>query len=160
MDKYVGLDVSMEETSVCILDGAGNVVYEGKTPSQPDALAKLLSSKARDAIRIVFETGALASWLWHELKARNFPVICLDARHARAALSMRVNKTDRNDARGLAELARMGWYREANVKSMESRYVHALLAGYPPGKPASKHCLRKLWPSCAKRRIFVCCSIR
>lgn len=53
----------MEETSVCILDGAGNVVYEGKTPSQPDALVKLLSSKARDAIRIVFETGALASWL-------------------------------------------------------------------------------------------------
>ena len=65
MDKYVGLDVSMEETSVCILDGVGKVVYEGKAPSQPDALAKLLSSKARDAIRIVFETGALASWLWH-----------------------------------------------------------------------------------------------
>jgi transposase len=128
MDKYVGLDVSMEETSVCILDGAGNIVFEGKTASQPDALATLLRSKARDAARIVFETGALASWLWHELKARNFPVICLDARHARAALSMRVNKTDRNDACGLAELARMGWYREANVKSMEGRYVHALLA--------------------------------
>jgi transposase len=167
MDKYVGLDVSMEETSVCILDGVGNVVYEGKAPSQPDALAKLLSSKARDAIRIVFETGALASWLWHELKARNFPVICLDARHARAALSMRVNKTDRNDARGLAELARMGWYREANVKCMENRYIHALLAaraklvdlrrdienqmrgllkglGLPPGKSGIKALLEKI----------------
>ena len=120
MEKYVGLDVSMEETSVCVLDGGGNIVFEGKTSSQPDALSKLLRAKASDAARIVLETGSLACWLWHELRGRNFPVICLDARHARAALSMRVNKTDRNDARGLAELARMGWYREANVKSMES----------------------------------------
>ena len=122
MEKYVGLDVSMEETSVCVLDGGGNIVFEGKTSSQPDALSKLLRAKASDAARIVLETGSLASWLWHELRGRNFPVICLDARHVRAALSMRVNKTDRNDARGLAELARMGWYREANVKSMESQY--------------------------------------
>ena len=128
MEKYVGLDVSMEETSVCVLDGGGNIVFEGKTSSQPDALSKLLRGKASDAARIVLETGSLASWLWHELRGRNFPVICLDARHVRAALSMRVNKTDRNDARGLAELARMGWYREANVKSTESRYTHSLLA--------------------------------
>ena len=94
MEKYVGLDVSMEETSVCVLDGGGNVVFEGKTSSQPDALRKLLRAKASDAARIVLETGSLASWLWHELRGRNFPVICLDARHARAALSMRVNKTD------------------------------------------------------------------
>ena len=61
-------------------------------------------------------------------QGQKLPRYCLDARHARAALSMRVNKTDRNDARGLAELARMGWYREANVKSTESRYTHSLLA--------------------------------
>ena len=96
---------------------AGNIVFEGKTSSQPDSLSKLLRAKASDAARMVLETGSLASWLWHELRGRNFPVICLDARHVRAALSMRVNKTDRNDARGLAELARMGWYREANVKA-------------------------------------------
>lgn len=89
----------MEETSVCVLDDGGNIVFEGKTSSQPDALSKLLRAKASDAARIVLETGSLASWLWHELRSRNFPVICLDARHARAALSMRVNKTDRNDAR-------------------------------------------------------------
>ena len=104
MEKYVGLDVSMEETSVCVVDGGGNIVFEGKTSSQPDALSKLLRAKASDAARIVLETGSLACWLWHELRGRNFPVICLDA-----ALSMRVNKTDRNDARGLAELAQMGW---------------------------------------------------
>jgi transposase len=157
----------MEETSVCVLDGGGNIVFEGKTSSQPDALSKLLRAKASDAARIVLETGSLASWLWHELRSRNFPVICLDARHVRAALSMRVNKTDRNDARGLAELARMGWYREANVKSTESRYTHSLLAaraklvdlrrdvenqmrgllkglGLPPGKGGIKALLEKI----------------
>ena len=79
MEKYVGLDVSMEETSVCVLDGGGNIVFEGKTSSQPDASSKLLRAKASDAARIVLETGSLASWLWHELRGRNFPVICLDA---------------------------------------------------------------------------------
>ena len=166
MEKYVGLDVSMEETSVCVLDGGGNIVFEGKTSSQPDALSKLLRAKASDAARIVLETGSLACWLWHELRGRNVPVICLDARHARAALSMRVNKTDRNDARGLAELARMGWYREANVKSMESRYnircwrhapswstfgamsksrcaVCSRVSASPLAKPESKRCSKR-----------------
>ena len=128
MKQYVGLDVSMEETKVCVLDGAGVVVFEGSVASRPAALAKLLNAKAPHAERIALETGSLSSWLWHELKAAGFPVVCLDARHAKAALSMRINKTDRNDARGLAELIRMGWYREAKVKSMESRQIRALLA--------------------------------
>ena len=128
MKQYVGLDVSMEETKVCVLDGAGVVVFEGSVTSRPAALAKLLNAKAPHAERIALETGSLSSWLWHELKAAGFPVVCLDARHAKAALSMRINKTDRNDARGLAELIRMGWYREAKVKSMESRQTRALLA--------------------------------
>ena len=149
MEKYVGLDVSMAETSVCVLDGGGNIVFEGKTSSQPDALSKLLRAKASDAARIVLETGSLASWLWHELRSRNFPVICLDARHARAALSMRVNKTDRNDARGLAELARMGWYREANVKSMESRYTAYRLLESNTKEPA----LVKFSPSYLQLRL-------
>jgi transposase len=128
MKQYVGLDVSMEETKVCVLDDAGVVVFEGSVASRPAALAKLLNAKAPHAERIALETGSLSSWLWHELKAAGFPVVCLDARHAKAALSMRINKTDRNDARGLAELIRMGWYREAKVKSMESRQIRALLA--------------------------------
>jgi transposase len=128
MKQYVGLDVSMEETKVCVLDDAGVVVFEGSVASRPAALAKLLNAKAPHAERIALETGSLSSWLWHELKAAGFPVVCLDARHAKAALSMRINKTDRNDTRGLAELIRMGWYREAKVKSMESRQIRALLA--------------------------------
>jgi transposase len=128
MEQYVGLDVSMEETSVCVLDQAGEVIFEGEVPSRPEAIAKMLRRRAPAACRIAFETGSLSNWLWHELKALKFPVLCLDARHARAALSMRMNKSDRNDARGLAEMVRMGWYREAKVKSMESRQVRATLA--------------------------------
>jgi transposase len=127
MEQYVGLDVSLEETSICVLDQSGVIVFEGSAPSRPEAIAKALRRRAPEGSRIIFETGSLANWLWHELKALGFPVLCVDARHARAALSMRINKSDRNDARGLAELARMGWYREAKVKSMESREVRALL---------------------------------
>jgi transposase len=128
MEQYVGLDVSLKETSICVLDQSGAVVFEGMVASNPQAIARLLRRRAPKARRIVFETGSLSNWLWHELKALGFPVLCLDARHARAALSMRMNKSDRNDARGLAEMARMGWYREAKVKSLESRQVRATLA--------------------------------
>lgn len=127
MEQYVGLDVSMDETSVCVIDEGGAVVFEGEVASQPEAIAELLRRRAAHAARIAFEAGSLSSWLWHELKASGFPVVCLDARHTKAALSMRLNKSDRHDARGLAELVRMGWYREAKVKSMESRYIRSLL---------------------------------
>jgi transposase len=123
-----GLDVSMEETNVCVLDQEGNMIFEGAASSRPGAIAKVLRRRAPNAERVVFETGSLSNWLWHELKALGFPVLCLDARHTKAALSMRMNKSDRNDARGLAEMARMGWYREARVKSMESREIRAVLA--------------------------------
>jgi len=128
MEEYVGLDVSLKETSVCVLDQSGEIVFEGEVASQPETIAKLLRRRAPRASGVVFETGSLSNWLWHELKELGFPVLCVDARHAKAALSTRMNKSDRNDARGLAEMARMGWYREAKVKSMESRQVRALLA--------------------------------
>ncbi|UEM12329.1 IS110 family transposase [Bradyrhizobium barranii subsp. barranii] len=79
------------------------------------------------AERIGFETGAMASWLWHELRRVELPVVCIDARHAHAALSVRMNKSDQNDARGLAELVRVGWYREVKVKSEESQKIRAIL---------------------------------
>jgi transposase len=77
--------------------------------------------------RIGFETGAMASWLWHELRRVDLLVVCIDARHAHAALSVRMNKSDQNDARGLAELVRVGWYREVKVKSEESQKIRAIL---------------------------------
>ncbi|WP_346658116.1 IS110 family transposase [Bradyrhizobium sp. 154] len=128
MKQYVGLDISMEETSICVLDHDGGVTFEGNVPTNPEAIAKLLRRHAGNAERIVFETGALSNWLWHQLRSLGFPVICLDARHAHAALSMRINKSDQNDAKGLAEMARMGWYREAAVKGAENWKTRSMLA--------------------------------
>ena len=82
MEQSVGLDVSLEETSICVLDQAGAVVFEGDVSSNPEAIAKALRRRAPKASRSAFETGSLSNWLWHELKGRGFPVLCLDARHA------------------------------------------------------------------------------
>jgi transposase len=121
------LDVSQKETSVCVVDESGRCVFEGKAKSHPGALTELLRKRAPNAERIGFETGAMASWLWHELRRVELPVVCVDARHAHAVLSVRMNKSDENDARGLAELVRVGWYREVKVKSEESQRVRAML---------------------------------
>jgi transposase len=127
MKQYVGLDVSQKETAVCVVDDNGKILFEGKAPSDPGALARVIHKRAPDAERIGFETGAMASWLWHELKRIGLPVVCVDARHAHAALSVRMNKSDPNDARGLAELIRVGWYREVRVKSDDSQVIRSLL---------------------------------
>jgi transposase len=111
----------------CVVDEVGQVLFEGKAKSDPGALASLLRKRAPQAERIGFETGAMASWLWHELRRVDLPVVCIDARHAHAALSVRMNKSDQNDARGLAELVRVGWYREVKVKSEESQKIRAIL---------------------------------
>jgi transposase len=116
--QYVGLDVSQKETAVCVVDQEGKVLFEGRSASDPGALGKVIRKWAPSAERISFETGAMASWLWHELKRINLPVVCIDARHAHAVLSVRMNKSDPNDARGLAELIRVGWCRKVRVKSV------------------------------------------
>ena len=127
MKQYVGLDVSQKETSVCVVDEQGRLMFEGKAKSTPGALTDLIHRRAPQAERIGFETGAMASWLWHELRRVGLPVVCIDARHAHAALSVRINKSDKNDARGLAELIRIGWHREVAVKSEESQKIRAVL---------------------------------
>lgn len=128
MKTFVGLDVSLDETAICIVDETGKVLAERKLPSTPDAIAAFIKSKAPEVIRVGLETGSLSVWLHGELRACGLPVICIDARHAKAALSMRINKTDRNDAAGLAQVMRTGWYREAHVKSGPSHLARALLA--------------------------------
>ena len=125
--QYVGLDVSQKETAVCVISETGQLIFEGKAKPDPGNLTKLLRKHAPLAERIGFETGAMSSWLWHELRRVELPVVCIDARHAHAALSVRMNKSDQNDARGLAELVRVGWYREVKVKSEESQKIRALL---------------------------------
>ena len=125
---YVGLDVSLEHTSVCVLDEAGSVVWRGKCTSEPESIAASLRKHAPGAVRIGLETGLLSTWLSHELKRRDLPLICIDARHAKAALSLRVNKTDTNDAHGIAQIVRVGWYREVVVKSMDNHTLRAMLS--------------------------------
>lgn len=110
-----------------MVDEDGKQVFQGRAKSDSGALATLLAKKAPQAERIGFETGAMPSWLWHELRRIGLPVVYIDARHAHAALSVRMNKSDEDDARGLAELVRIGWYREVAVKSEASQQVRSLL---------------------------------
>jgi transposase len=127
MELYVGLDVSLKDTSICVVDGQGKLVVEGVVKSDPGEITAFLMSNAPTAMRVGLETGPTATWLWHELRRGGFPIICIDARHAKAALSMQINKSDRNDALGLARIMQCGWYKEVQVKSLDSHRVRALL---------------------------------
>jgi transposase len=127
MTTFAGLDVSQAKTSVCIVDERGLVTWRGTCATSPTAIAQTLATRGTSLARIGLESGPLMPWLVHELRIRELPVVCLDARHARAALSVQINKSDANDADGLAQIVRTGWYREVEVKSVESHLVHATL---------------------------------
>jgi transposase len=128
MAYYAGLDVSLEQTSVCVVDAAGTVVLERRTATEPAAIADGLAGLPEAPARVLLETGGLTPWLWHELSGRGLVVHCIDARRAKAQLALRPHKTDRNDARGLAEIARMGWYANVRVKSLDAHALRARLA--------------------------------
>src|ERR1700680_269882 len=128
MQCYVGLDVSLKQTSICVVDQAGAVVREGVVDSDPEAISAYVRSKAPDAVRIGLETGPTSTWLWTELKRLGLPVICIDARHAKAVLKMQINKSDRNDAAGIARIMQTGWFKQVRVKDLDSHAVKALLA--------------------------------
>lgn len=98
MEEYIGLDVSMKETAVSIRR-AGERIWRGKCASDPSIIAQLIRKRAP---AVVFETGPLSVWFYHSLRTEGVPAICIDARHAKAALDMAANKTDANDADGLA----------------------------------------------------------
>src|SRR4051812_36483429 len=127
MGQYVGLDVSLEVTTVHVLDEQGKRVWRGTCVSHPTAIEATIRKHAPDAVRIGLETGQLTTWLWQALTDAGLPMVCLDARQARAALNMKINKTDDNDAEGLAHLVRSGWYREVRVKSREAMLARSLL---------------------------------
>ena len=127
MQHYVGLDVSLRQTAVCVVDQAGKIKREGMVASDPGAIADFISFHAPKVARIGLETGATSTWLWTELKKRGLPVICIDARHAKAALKMQINKSDRNDAVGIARIMQCGWYKEVQVKDLDSHAIKALL---------------------------------
>lgn len=128
MGQYVGLDVAMQETKIHVLDGDGKRVWRGSCQSHPDDIEAVLRKRASQAERIGLETGPLTTWFWTELAGRGLPMVCLDARHAKRALDMRPNKTDANDAEGLAHIVRSGWYREVRVKGRDAMLSKALVA--------------------------------
>ena len=128
MQHYVGLDVSLKQTAVCVVDHEGKIKREGMIASDPDVIAQFIAAHAPRAARIGLETGATSTWLWTELNKRGLPVICIDARHAKAALKMQINKSDRNDAAGIARIMQCGWYREVRVKALDSHAIRALLS--------------------------------
>lgn len=119
MEYYIGLDVSMKETAVSIRRD-GKRVWRGKCASDPATIANILGKRAPQAARVGFETGPLSVWFYHALRAEGLPAICIDARHAKAALDIAPNKTDANDADGLAHLAEVGFFREVRVKGVDS----------------------------------------
>lgn len=127
MGVYAALDVSQELTAICVIDDGGALLAEGKVATCPDAIATWLGRWTGVLEKVGMETGPLAVWLWNALTAKGLPVVCLDARHAGAALKMMPNKTDRHDARGLAQIVRTGWFKAVRIKSHGAYVVRALL---------------------------------
>ncbi len=127
MNYFAGLDVSLEKTHICVLDRNGAVVLETSAASTPEAISSALEG-APACKRVVFETGRMAPMLYHGLADLDVPVICIESRQAYQALkTLATHKTDRNDARGLAQLARTGFFKPVHVKSLPSHAVRALI---------------------------------
>src|SRR5438874_1651936 len=127
MDHFAGLDVSVKETSICIVDDTGRIVREVKVASEPEALLQVLGNPIYRFKRIGLEAGPLSQWLFSALAEAGLPVICVETRHMRAVLQAQINKADRNDARGMAQMMRAGLYRPVHVKTLRSQKLRMLL---------------------------------
>lgn len=127
MPHFVGLDVSQKITALCVVDEQGSRVWRGVCATNPEAISACILRNAGDDAKAGVETGSMTPWLVHGLRRAGVDVVCLDARRVKAALQMRLNKTDQNDAEGLAQLMRTGWYRPVHVKSLDAHRARALL---------------------------------
>ena len=127
MKYFTGLDVSLEETAICIVDETGAIVKEMRAASEPDALVEALQGVGLELERIGLEACSLTAWLHEGLTLAGLPAICIETRQAKAAMKTMPNKTDRNDARALAQIMRTGWFRQVHVKSRECRLWRSLL---------------------------------
>ena len=129
MEHYAGIDVSLERSSLCVVDATGKILREAKVASEPEALIVFFRQLGLPLTRIGLEAGPLSQWLHAGLTKAGFEVVLLETRQVKAALSAMVVKTDRQDARGIAQLLRMGWYRPVHRKSPPAQEVRALLVG-------------------------------
>jgi transposase len=127
MEQYAGIDVSLDSASVCLVDAQGKIVKEAKVASEPEALIAWFAAHGTPMARIGLEAGPLSQWLFAEMKAAGLPVELLETRHVRAAFKAMPVKTDRKDARGIAQLMRLGWFRPVHCKSLPAQEVRALL---------------------------------
>ena len=127
MRYYVGLDLSLDSTHICVLDEGGAVVNRAITPTDPASIADHLMGLGRRVSRVGFEMTATAAWIYEGLSQRGLPAICIEARHAHGILKNNINKTDRNDARGIAELMRIGVFRNVHIKTREAQEFRTLL---------------------------------
>ena len=128
MAHFVGLDVSVKETSVCVVDDTGKVILEQKVPTEPADIITLLNSLGVSYGRIGIEAGPLSQWLVNALTVAELPVICVETRHMKALLTaQQINKTDRNDARGIAQMMRVGLFKPVHVKTLVAQEQRMLL---------------------------------
>ena len=128
MAHFVGLDVSVKETAVCVVDEVGEVVLEQKVPSEPDDIVTLLTSIGEAYGRIGIEAGPLSQWLFKGLASAGLPVVCVETRHMQALLKgQQINKSDRNDARGIAQMMRVGLFKPVHVKTLVAQEQRMLL---------------------------------
>ena len=127
MEHFVGLDVSIKETSICVVDGDGNAVLQTKVPSEPCSIVDVLAVPSFAIRRVGLEAGTLSEWLYGGLVDAGLPAICVETRHMHAALSAQINKTDRNDALGIAQMMRVGLYKAVHVKTPASQRRRVLL---------------------------------
>lgn len=127
MEHYAGLDVSLELTSVCIVDAQGHIVGEAKVPSDPESLVHHFQSLKLSIVRVALEAGPLSQWIHAGLTGAGLETVLLETRHVKSVLSAMTVKTDRRDARGIAQLLRSGWYRPVHAKSISAQEVRALL---------------------------------
>ena len=126
MEQYTGIDVSLDSASVCIVDTQGKILKEAKVASEPEALIAWLAAHGTPMARIGLEAGPLSQWLFADMKAARLAVELLETRHVRAAFKAMPVKTDRKDARGIAQLMRLGWFRPVHCKSLPAQEVRGL----------------------------------
>jgi transposase len=129
MGYFAGIDVSLKESSICVVDDQGGIVCEAKVLSEADSIVQFFSGLGLPLTQIGLEAGPLSQWLHAAMVEAGLLVVLLETRHVKAALSAMIVKTDRKDARGIAQLLRMGWYRPVHCKSVPAQEVRMLLAG-------------------------------
>lgn len=127
MKYFAGMDTSLEETAICVVDETGRVIKEARAASEPEALHAILAGCNLPFERVGLEACSLSAWLHGELRSAGWPVICIESRHAKAAMGAMPHKTDRNDARAIAQIMRTGWFREVHVKTPICRSWRSLL---------------------------------